>query len=161
MTPVHALLVGLHLVAAISWIGGMLFLSLVAAPSYRASGRSPEAAALFRSTARRFRVVVWTAAGILLVTGPQLVVDRGWPLFEPNRWPPVLVAKIFFVGLLFITVVLHDCLSELRTGSVFKVSSGRYAAVERILVGLSSWLPRLAIGLALGVVFIAALLARS
>ena len=53
---------------------------------------------------RNLRVVVWTAAGILLVTGPQLVVDRGWPLFEPNRWPPVLVAKIFFVGLLFITV---------------------------------------------------------
>jgi uncharacterized membrane protein len=51
-------LVWLHVLAAVSWIGGMIFLSLVLAPLVRNRKAAPEFMALFRSAARRFRFVV-------------------------------------------------------------------------------------------------------
>ena len=70
-------LVWLHVLAAVSWIGGMIFLSLVLAPLVRSRKAAPEFMALFRSGARRFRFGVWGAIAVLLSTGPMLLQQRG------------------------------------------------------------------------------------
>jgi len=81
------LLVWLHLLAAIAWIGGMLFLSVVLVPVLRCEPFASQKAVLFRAIARRFRSVVWSAITILLFTGPLLLHQRGIPITDPSAWP--------------------------------------------------------------------------
>lgn len=58
------LLTSLHVIAAVSWVGGMVFLSFVFAPLVR-NGSLPGAPALFRAAALRFRVMAWSAVAVL------------------------------------------------------------------------------------------------
>ena len=53
----YLLLLWIHLLAAIGWIGGMLFLSLVLAPLVRSRKAAADFMALFRLAARRFRAL--------------------------------------------------------------------------------------------------------
>ncbi|HWV44791.1 MAG TPA: hypothetical protein VN039_02010, partial [Nitrospira sp.] len=62
----YSTLVVLHILAAVTWIGGMIFLSLVLAPLVRGRKAAPEFMALFRSAALRFRPIVWVAIAVLL-----------------------------------------------------------------------------------------------
>ena len=87
---VMALLVWLHLLAAIAWIGGMMFLSVVLVPVLKREPFASQKAVLFRTTARRFRSVVWGAITVLLVTGPFLLHQRGIQILGPPGWPKIL-----------------------------------------------------------------------
>ena len=87
------LLVWVHLLAAISWIGGTIFLSVVLVPVLKREPFASQRAMLFRTIARRFRVVVWGAIAILLLTGPLLLHQRGIPITDPSGWPMVLAAQ--------------------------------------------------------------------
>jgi copper resistance protein D len=154
-------LVWFHLIAAVSWIGGTIFLSLVLAPSYRAVASKPDAGALFRTTARRFRLVVWSAIAILLLTGPMLVISHGWALFEPTRWPSVLRVKLSLVAGLLLLTLAHDLVLGPRVRAILALSPERRAATDQTILTAASWLPRLTLILAVAVLFAAVMLARS
>src|SRR2546426_6219415 len=64
----------LHILAAVIWIGGMLFLSLVAVPVLRQVDSPLLRADLFRKMAWRFRRLVWICLAVLILTG--IVKDR-------------------------------------------------------------------------------------
>ncbi|MFQ5961318.1 MAG: DUF4149 domain-containing protein [Candidatus Methylomirabilales bacterium] len=97
----YLFLVTLHLLGAVVWIGGMLFLGLVLTPVLR--GRPPvERATLLHVVGRRFLKIGWTALGILLLTGPALWALQGFPL------TPVLIAKLALVGIILVLSVQHD-----------------------------------------------------
>lgn len=106
----YSLALWIHLLAAISWIGGMVFLSLVLAPLVRSRRAAPEFMAVFRLAARRFRFIVWGAIAVLLSTGPLLVLQRGWSLFDPKEWPLALGIKISLVVILLVLTLSHDLL---------------------------------------------------
>ena len=55
------LLVWLHVLAAVIWIGGTIFLSVVLVPVFKREPFASQKALLVRTIARRFRVVVWSA----------------------------------------------------------------------------------------------------
>src|SRR6476646_1403847 len=103
-----SLLIWLHLVAAVSWIGGMVFLSVVLVPIL---GREPFASQktlFFLATARRFRVVVWGVIAVLLFTGPLLLHQRGIPIANPSAWPKILATKLGLVTFLLLLTLIHD-----------------------------------------------------
>ena len=104
------LLVWLHVRAAVSWIGGMIFLSLVLAPLVGSHKAESEFMALFRSAARRFRFAVWGAIAVRLSTGPVLLQQRGLSLLNPAEWSHVLWTKRGLVGTLLLLTVTHDLL---------------------------------------------------
>jgi uncharacterized membrane protein len=63
---VYQLSVFLHILSAIVWIGGILFLALVVVPAMR--GLPPaERAALSGAVGRRFRTVGWACIGVVVV----------------------------------------------------------------------------------------------
>jgi uncharacterized membrane protein len=155
------LLVWLHLLAAVSWIGGTIFLSLVLAPLVRSRHAAPEFMALFRSVARRFRFVVWVAIAVLLSTGPVLLQQRGFSLLDPAEWPHVLWMKLGLVGALLLFTVVHDLLLGPQVRKISALPEGDRSSWERTIVRTSSWLPRVALLLALLVLVAAAMLARS
>lgn len=154
-------LVWIHLIAAVGWIGGTIFLSLVLAPSYRAMASKPDAGALFRTSAKRFRLVVWGAVAILLLTGPLLVLSHGWPLFEPSRWPSPLGIKLSLVAALLLMTLAHDLVLGPRVRAIQALPPDRRTASDQTILIAATWLPRAALVLSLAVLFVAVMLARS
>lgn len=161
MSDLFPFLVWLHLTAAIAWIGGMMFLSLVLAPLVRSYKTVSEFIALFRTAALRFRVVVWTAVALLLGTGPLLLDHRGLSLFDPAGWPQVLRVKLALVGALVALILAHDLLQASQVRKISSIPESARSPWEQAIVRTSSWVPRVALLLALGVLFAAVVLSRS
>jgi uncharacterized membrane protein len=156
-----SVLIWIHLIAAVSWVGGMIFLSLVLAPSYRALASKPDVGALFRTSAKRFRLVVWGAVAVLLLTGPMLVLSHGWPLFEPARWPSPLGIKLVLVAALLLMTLAHDLVLGPRVRAILAFPPDKRTASDQTILTAATWLPRVALVLSLAVLFAAVMLARS
>ncbi len=144
-------LVWLHVLAAVSWIGGMVFLSLVLVPVLKGDSFASQRGALIRAVALRFRPVVWTAIAVLLTTGPLLVRQHGWPLDDPSGWPAVLGLKLALVVLLLALTAAHDFVLGPRIGRMLQTPEASRTDDDRRLVRWASWLPRLSLLLALAV----------
>lgn len=93
----------LHVLGAVVWIGGMLFLGLVLTPVLR--NRPPvERAVLLNVVGQRFLKVAWAALAVLLLTGPTLWAIRAFQV------TPLLVAKLILIGVILFFSLLHDFL---------------------------------------------------
>ncbi len=157
----YSTLVVLHILAAVSWVGGMIFLSLVLAPLVRSRKAAPEFMALFRSTALRFRPLVWAAIAVLLTTGPMLLARRGVSMTEPASWPGIVTIKLMLVGLLLFLTLLHDLVLGPQVSRVSAIPGPRRTATEQVIFKTARWLPRLSLFVALAVLWAATILARS
>ncbi|MDH4081485.1 MAG: hypothetical protein OEU68_16910 [Nitrospira sp.] len=157
----YTTLVILHILAAVTWIGGMIFLSLVLAPLVRGRKAVPEFMALFRSAALRFRPIVWVAIAVLLTTGPLLLSQRGIQLSSPASWSGIVTVKLTLVGLLVVLTLLHDLVFGPQVSRVSVISESQRTTGERVVFKSARLLPRLSLLIALAVVIAAAMLARS
>jgi len=160
MSVFRVAVLSLHILAAVSWIGGMLFLSLLLAPLVR-SEAIPGSQALFRAAALRFRLMVWSAIALLLTTGPVLAGQRGISLLDPNRWPEPLTTKLALVALLLLLTVTHDLLLGPLVSRISTRPASFRTRQEQTILRVSRWLSRLALGVALAVLVAAVVLARS
>lgn len=160
MSRMYSTLVVLHILAAVTWIGGMTFLSLVLAPLVRGRKAAPEFMALFRSAALRFRPIVWVAIVVLLATGPMLLSLRGIHVTSPASWPGIVTVKLTLVALLVSLTLLHDLLFGPQVSRVSAIPISQRTAGEQVVFKTARWLPRLSLLIGLAVVISAAMLAR-
>lgn len=138
-------LVTLHILAAITWLGGILFLAFVGAPALRRVEPPSLRAAMFEAIGMRFRVVGWGAVSVLLVTGIWLLRVRGWlspaVLRAPDFWrSDVGTALAWKLGLVTAMVVLslaHDVASTSMRGRVAMADDGSRASTRRWLMLLA------------------------
>ena len=154
------LLVWLHMLAAVAWIGGTIFLSVVLVPVLRGEAFASQRSLLFRTTARRFRAVVWSAIAVLLLTGPLLLHQRGIPIADPSAWPTVLAAKLGLVAILLVLTLTHDLIVGPRVGRILRLPAESRSKFEQALVLWSPWLARFSLVLALAILFAAVALVR-
>ena len=91
MSSLYYANITVHVLAAMVWVGGMLFLALIGAPMLR--GVEPPALRqrLFREIGLRFRSTGWWAIGTLLMTGIINLQFKGW-----LRWDGVLGSLVFW-----------------------------------------------------------------
>jgi copper resistance protein D len=155
------LLVWLHLLAAIAWVGGMLFLSVVLVPVLKHEPFMSQRAVLFRTIAWRFRAVVWGAIAVLLLTGPLLLRDRGIPIADPSGWPGILATKLGLVAILLILTLIHDLILGPRIARILQIPSESRTRRDHTLVVWSPWVARISLVLALAILFAAVMLART
>ncbi|MGH2689463.1 MAG: DUF4149 domain-containing protein [Actinomycetota bacterium] len=105
-----------HVLAAIVWAGGTVFLAAVAAPALRAL-TAQERGALMSRIGRRFRVVGWAALVLLVATGlhtsARLGLLSAGALTGTHQGRLLLVKLVLVAGILALTA-LHDLL--LREG---------------------------------------------
>ena len=80
----------LHLMAAILWVGGTLFTSLVVQPVLRAQLSDSARMAVYREVGRRLTQVQWWTWGILGATG-------AWKLWPLRTTPDVFLGPFGFV----------------------------------------------------------------
>ena len=69
-------MVAIHLIAAVTWLGGMLFLVMVMLPLARRHGFGGQGFVVLRQVAGRFVPVAWAAKIILVLTGAYLAFDH-------------------------------------------------------------------------------------
>ncbi len=111
---IYQLSVYLHLLSAIVWVGGMLFLALVVVPATRGLA-PPERGALFAALGQRFRTIGWVAIAVLLVTGVINTASHGvtWESVVTGQllrtpFGHVLVTKLALVAAMLALSVVHD-----------------------------------------------------
>ena len=154
-------IVSIHLLSAITWIGGMIFLSLVLAPLLRGTEANAESRAFFRSAALRFRVVVWTSMALLLTSGPLLLVQRHVGLTDPTAWPPIITVKLGLIAALVLSTFAHDLVLGPSVIRIIAIPANARTKWEQTLVQSARWLPRFSLVIALAVVVAGLALARS
>ena len=94
-------LVTLHVLGAVVWIGGMLFLGVVVTPILRGFPAA-ERATLLSAVGRRFLKIAWTTLAVLLLTGPILWSLRAFQI------TPALGVKLILVVVILYLSILHD-----------------------------------------------------
>jgi putative copper export protein len=129
-----------HVLSAIVWVGGMLFIALVLVPTARALGDAATRARLIRESGQRFRTVAWTALAVLVLTG----VMNLW--FQPGLLEsPRFHGKIGLVGLALLLGAAHDFVLGPRAGLPGADPSARLRA---------SWIARVNVLVALAIVLL-------
>lgn len=110
----YQIAVFIHLLAAIVWVGGTLFLVMVLVPLTRSGTLGPPnvAAPLLGHVARRFRTIGWASIAVLVITGLFLMFDRGITLSqllaEGSGFIEKLRTKIGFVFIVLVLSAFHD-----------------------------------------------------
>lgn len=106
----------LHIISAIFWIGGMLFLVVVVAP-YLKTIQDPKAKSqIYQVVGKQYRRWGWVAIITLLVTGPIVLYKLyGIPplgIFDPglhaSGFGKALEMKLTFVTIIVISSLVHD-----------------------------------------------------
>lgn len=111
---IYLLSVFLHIVSASFWLGGILYLSLVALPLLRKEGDLKSFAHRFYSFAVRHQIFGGIALAILLITGIVNLLYRGIPLStlffltSPKGVERFIVEKFYLFFLLVAIQHLHD-----------------------------------------------------
>jgi len=101
-----------HVLAAVTWLGGMLFLALVLVPATRRLENPGVRAQLMHLTGVRFRTVGWIALALLVATGiGNLLV---YPAFLSKG---SLHLKLALVLLALGLSVVHDFVLGPRAGA--------------------------------------------
>ena len=154
-------LVWIHLLATVVWVGGMVFLSIILVPVLRREGLFAQYAALFRTVAYRFRAAVWIAMGILVGTGLVLATGRSIHLTEPRQWPTIFLTKMGLVACLFILTLLHDLVAVPQVRRISLSAEAERTSLDRMLIRYSVIVPRLSLLVALLVLLLAVVLART
>lgn len=66
----------IHVLAAVVWVGGMLFMGIVVAPASRAVEEPSVRTALMSAVGQRFKVVGWICIALLILTGIFNLMSR-------------------------------------------------------------------------------------
>ena len=106
----------IHVISAVTWLGGMLFLVMVMLPLARrgmASGQPGPGMAVLRDAANRFLPVAWGSMVVLAVTGAYLAWEHwgirpGVFFTDGGRFMQILRVKSGFFLFVVVLSLLHD-----------------------------------------------------
>lgn len=163
----------LHIIAAMLWMGGMLFLGLVLVPIVQTIQPPGSGAPLIRAVGRKFRPIAWVCIGTLLVTGLINLDHWGYSLLDlfsgdilDTEFGRVLAIKLNVVLVIIILSALHDfvlgprlarSMEALRSSSSPARGPSSSMSLQRRRL---SMLARLNVLLALAVLALAVILVR-
>lgn len=140
-----------------TWIGGMVFISLVLSPALRRLPQNSRSE-LFQTVGTAAKAVGWIAVLILLFTGALNV------LHLQVQWKALigrlLIAKLTLVTMMIVLSVLHDFILGPLLSARLQSSAAQDPSTRR-LRQFVPWLARINLLLALAVVYLAVLIARS
>ncbi|HEY8415092.1 MAG TPA: CopD family protein [Thermaerobacter sp.] len=157
----YKVVVFLHVISAMFWVGGILFLSLVVVPAARRYDDATRSRLLV-DVGRGFRVTGWAALGVLLLTGLIQMGARGASVanvldgsFFTKPFGQVLGTKLLFVALMVLATAVHDFIAGPAAERAAQMGSD-----PRRLRRVAGWLARVTALLALIVVALAVDLVR-
>ncbi len=99
----QALLLVIHILFAVIWVGGMAFAYLFLRPAAGAALEGPQRLELWVQTFRRFFMWVWAAVILLLLTGYAMI----YLYWEGILGAPIYVNIMQVLGIVMILLFLH------------------------------------------------------
>jgi uncharacterized membrane protein len=144
----NALLVFLHLVAAITWMGGMSFILFAMRPAAFAVLQAPARPQLILYSLRRFFPLVWISIAVILITGLIIMLQVGFAR-APIGWH-----VMFGIGLVMMAVFAHIFFAPYRRARRAAAAQD-WSAVGRSLEQMH---PLVVLNFTLGWIAIAALM---
>jgi putative copper resistance protein D len=161
----YLLSVWLHILAAATWLGGMLFLALVVVPSLRRPEYQSMAAPFVHRLGVRFRWLGWLCLGLLILSGTFNLIYRGYgwdDLWSGRLWQgpfgQALGIKLFLVAVILVLSAMHDFRIGPRATALWQANPASPEAKR--WRRQASWIGRLNLILALVVVALAVILVR-
>jgi putative copper export protein len=103
-------IMGIHLVATITWIGGLLFLWLVLRPVVSKLPVQSQGKETLHRVEERFRTIRWISLIILVVTGFFNILREGGAARLETNWGGVLLIKLLFVAIVVGLTWVNDYL---------------------------------------------------
>ncbi len=100
----------IHILAAITWVGGMIFVAAIVGPYVRITFPPEERAPLMAAIGKRFGVLSWSAILTLVVTGAYNAVRfvGTWDTLLNTTFGHILLVKIALVAVMIGLSVTHD-----------------------------------------------------
>jgi putative copper resistance protein D len=164
MHTLYLISVILHIVSAIVWVGGMLFMTMVLVPAIRQPGLREHAVRLIKESGRRFKRVGWACLITLVVTGFTNLYLKGYGQamqtgeFWTSPFGLILAHKIALVVLIIILAIVHDIWVGPR--AVVQMEAAPDQDATQRLRKRASWMGRINLLLSLIVVILAIILVR-
>jgi len=124
-----------HVISAIFWIGGMLFLTLVVAPFLKSIPDPMERSRIYQFVGKKYRLFGWAAIIVLLVTGPVMLfklyglapADYFSTELYSNGFGRALAFKLAFVFIIVVSSFTHDFFFGPRARN-----SPRYSMIAKV-----------------------------
>ncbi len=100
----------IHILAAISWVGGMIFVAFILGPYVRRTIPEAERTPLMAAVGKRFSVLGWSAIFTLVCTGIYNAVRflGSWDLLLGTTFGHLLLVKIALVAVMIGLSIAHD-----------------------------------------------------
>ncbi|MCL4545467.1 MAG: CopD family protein [Chloroflexi bacterium] len=155
----------LHLLAALFWVGGQLFLLSVILPVLRAQLPRADQLRLIAAAGRRFAVYSLAALGVLITTGLYLAFAHGLSFqgLAGDTWEQVLLVKVVLVVAVIPITAVHSAIygghlerlgvatdpnpalqaERLRVQRRSRVLSSATLVLSLIIVAFAAWLASL------------------
>ena len=94
----------LHIFATVVWFGAMTTNAFILLPSSREALEPPAAGKLMGAVMRRFRVLVYTSIGVLIVTGIEMSRNMGFIQFK-NLYSTITSIKHILIIIVVVLVI--------------------------------------------------------
>ncbi|MDP2689196.1 MAG: DUF4149 domain-containing protein [Deltaproteobacteria bacterium] len=106
----------LHIISAIFWVGGMLFLVAVVAPYLKTLSDPKDRSKIYQVVGKQYRLWGWVAIVTLLTTGPIILyLLYGVPIdavlspgLHSTGFGKALAVKLALVALIVLSSLVHD-----------------------------------------------------
>jgi putative copper resistance protein D len=100
----------IHLLAAISWVGGMLFVAFILGPYVRSAVPPEGRTVVMAAVGKRFSALSWSAIFTLVGTGIYNAARflRSWDTLLDTTFGHLLLVKIALVAVMIGLSIAHD-----------------------------------------------------
>jgi len=105
--PIYVV-IWLHLIAAVTLIGGLIFFNFVLKPGMEGIKSEIERKDLLQKMGRRFRSVTWICLITLILTGSYNMLYEGGSARIETTWGVILMLKLFLFAITFGLILIHD-----------------------------------------------------
>ena len=148
----------IHLLAAITFLGGWMFLQVVLRPSLtegKAKPPSKEALEMVKKMGQRFKMVGWVSLMALVFTGASQLLDESGSARIETSWGLIMMLKLFVFAIVGGLIFVHDLILD----PYGVPAKGKKEEAEPLMFsGKVVWVQRTILALSLVVLFIAAYL---
>jgi uncharacterized membrane protein len=101
----------IHLLSIITWLGGTLFLGMIAGPILRKNLSRKEMYGILLPVARRFSRIAWACLALILITGmwmARTTLFGGWALLGETTYGKSILLKLGGFIVILSLSYLHD-----------------------------------------------------
>ena len=148
----------IHLLGAITFIGGWMFVQFVVRPSLtegKAKPPSMEAMEMAKKVGQRFKTVGWVSLMALVFTGASQLLDESGSARIETSWGLIMMLKLFVFAIVGGLIFVHDLILD----PYGVPAKGKMEHSQPLMFsGKVVWVQRTILGLSLAVLFIAAYL---